>query len=322
MKFFKKLADNSFQSVYDSKEADWLHYQLPDEVVIQELVNEYSLPEDFITSGLDRYEIPRYEVIENKSGHKIHLLLLLTPIRNQTVEVGKEYITEPLSIIIFPDKVLTVSPHTPKLIDDIANNRPHKSDKNLLHGQAKDNHLVLRILWRLMNDYIEKIAEINIQIEQLESNIHDTTKNEMFDQLISIHKSLVYFHTAINKNHDKILQIKSIDLIETETLNKEFLHDIEVVSSQALVLVDESDEMISHLSEVFSNVISNNMNYIMKFLTALTVVLTIPQLIGSIWGMNVGLPLERHPFGFSILIIATVLITILTIKWLKNKDFF
>ena len=95
-----------------------------------------------------------------------------------------------------------------------------------------------------------------------------------------------------------------------------------MVSSQALVLVDESDEMISHLSEVFSNVISNNMNYIMKFLTALTVVLTIPQLIGSIWGMNVGLPLERHPFGFSILIIATVLITILTIKWLKNKDFF
>lgn len=80
--------------------------------------------------------------------------------------------------------------------------------------------------------------------------------------------------------------------------------------------------MISHLSEVFSNVISNNMNYIMKFLTALTVVLTIPQLIGSIWGMNVGLPLEHNPFGFSILIIATVLITILTIKWLKNKDFF
>ena len=83
----------------------------------------------------------------------------------------------------------------------------------------------------------------------------------------------------------------------------------------------ESDEMISHLSEVFSSVISNNLNNIMKFLTSLTIVLTIPTIIGSYWGMNVALPFENDGFAFLLLVGVSIILGILTVFWLKKKDY-
>lgn len=191
-----------------------------------------------------------------------------------------------------------------------------------MHGDLIESHLVLRVLWRVTNEFIEDIGEINQQIDEMEENIHGSTKNAMFDKLISVHKSLVFFNTAISKNHERIEALKEENIVGEEMLSNELLHDIEVVSLQASVLVHESDEMITHLSQVFSSVISNNMNSIMKFLTALTLVLTIPQLISSLWGMNVSLPWENNPFGFAILILVSVILSILTIIWLKKNDYF
>ena len=322
MTFYFFNQDKHYQETQDESQADWLHFEQPTDADIELLQANYQIPKDFLTAGVDPYEIPRYELFESPNGEKIQLLVVLTPVQKNTRSLGTEYSTKPLAMIIMPHKVLTISEKTPEYIQKIATNDPATMDLSLMHGDLVDSHLVLRVLWRVTNEFIEDIGEINQQIEEMEENIHGSTKNAMFDKLISIHKSLVYFNTAISKNHERIESLKEKNIVGDENLSKELLHDIEVVSLQASVLVRESDEMISHLSEVFSSVISNNMNLIMKFLTALTLVLTIPQLIGSLWGMNVSLPLENNPFGFTILVLVSVILSFLTIIWLKKNDYF
>lgn len=315
-------AAKKFQAVQTDQEAEWIHLEQPSESEISLLQASYQIPKDFLTSGIDPNEIPRYEVFENSSGEKIQLLIILTPELKHPHSREVEYYTRPFAMIVMPNKIITICEQTPAYLKAIAKNQNASIEKMLMHGELLDSHLILRILWRVTNEYIRAIGEINQQIEAMEENIHGSTKNSMFDKLISIHKSLVYFHTAISKNHERIENIKQEQIVEDDKLSREFLHDIEVVSLQASVLVHESNEMITHLSEVFSSVIGNNMNLIMKFLTALTIVLTIPQLIGSLWGMNVSLPLEHHPNGFTIIVLVSVLISVLTILWLKKNDYF
>lgn len=322
MKLYYFNEHKQFQETQNEQEADWIHIEQPTEVEIKALRARYQIPEDFITAGLDPYEIPRHEVFESITGAKIQLLVILAPVQEHSSSMGIEYGTKPFAMIMLSNKVLTICENTPDYIENIAKNDNKNMEKTLMHGKLSESHLILRILWRVTNEFITDIGEINQQIDEMEENIHGSTKNAMFDKLISIHKSLVYFHTAISKNHERIESIKEDKIVGDEKLSYEFLHDIEVASLQASVLVHESDEMISHLSEVFSSVISNNMNSIMKFLTALTLVLTIPQLIGSLWGMNVSVPLENHPLGFSFLVIVSVILSVLTISWLKKNDYF
>ena len=104
--------------------------------------------------------------------------------------------------------------------------------------------------------------------------------------------------------------------------SQELLRDIIDISSQAEVMVTESSKMIDQLSEVFSSVIANNLNNIMKVLTSITIVLTIPTIIAGFWGMNVDLPFENHPWAFGITSLLTIFICFLTVYWLKKKDYF
>lgn len=321
MKLYYFNEHKQFQETQNEQEADWIHIEQPTEVEIKALRARYQIPEDFITSGLDPYEIPRHEVFESITGAKIQLLVVLAPVQEHSSSMGIEYGTKPFAMIMLSNKVLTICERTPDYIENIGKNDNKNMEKNLIHGKLSESHLILRILWRVTNEFITDIGEINQQIDEMEENIHGSTKNAMFDKLISIHKSLVYFHTAISKNHERIESIKEDKIVGDEKLSHEFLHDIEVASLQASVLVHESDEMISHLSEVFSSVISNNLNNIMKFLTSLTIVMTIPTIIGSYWGMNVSLPFEKNLFAFALLVFASIIIGILTVFWLKKKDY-
>lgn len=322
MTFYIFSEDKHYQVTQNEDKADWIHLECPTESEMEALQANYQIPKDFLTAGLNQFEIPRYESFETNKGDMVQLLIVLIPEQKYPTLNGIEYYTKPLAMIIMPHKVITISDSTPVYIQKIANNDNSKMEKILMHENLIDSHLILRVLWRVTNAFIENIGEINHQISQMEENIHGSTKNETFDQLISIHKSLVYFHTAIGKNHERIEMLKEKNIIGDGKLSKELLHDIEVISLQASVLVHESDEMISHLSQVFSSVISNNMNSIMKFLTALTLILTIPQLIGTIWGMNVILPLEDSFFGFTILVLVSLILSVLTIIWLKKNDYF
>lgn len=313
MIYFSISKDNRYHETANREEAQWLHFENPVDEEISYLTEDLGIPKDFITDALDYYEAPRQEVTENKYGEKILLLLVLYPHMKKNFEAYRAYETLPLAMILIGNKLISICSSSAPFLENVYLNK--------LQNEGTGSHVVLDILWELTNSYLEKIADIDTTINEMEQNIVNTTKNEAFYKLIAIHKNLVYFETGILENHRIIKNLIDRDVFSEDKRGKELLHDIKVISHQASIMVKESADMIDHLSEVFSSVISNNLNNIMKFLTSFSIVLTIPSIIGSFWGMNVFLPMEKHPFAFFILVGLSVLISIVTFMWLKRKDY-
>lgn len=306
-----QLEGQHFVETKDSNQATLILYDNPSQDEMDDLHKKEEIPLDFITDSLNRYMIPRKETFRNSQQTDIQLLLFLYPLIKIDETNRLEYQTLPISIITLEKKVIMIYSKEPPFLKNVLNS----------NGNYDDSLFILQLLWELTNEYIEAITRIDDMIENMEENIVHTTRNEAFYKMIAINKSLVYFETGITKNHDIIAHLFD-HLQEGKGSDAgELLHDIRVLSNQAKVMRKESDEMISHLSEVFSSVISNNLNNIMKFLTSLTIVLTIPTVIGSYWGMNVALPFENDGFAFLLLVGVSIILGILTVFWLKKKDY-
>lgn len=321
MNLYRLNEANNYRQASNWDDADWIRFDCPTTEEIDDLHRKTGIPRDFITSALDPYEIPRQESFTTQDGEKVDLIIIQYPLEKPNEANSVEYETLPLGIILHPTAIFTISSKNLPLLDDIALNNFPIPDTDLAHGKIENSHLILKILWKIINQYIQGITKIDETIESLEKNIMKTTKKVSFHHLISIHKSLVYFDTGITKNHDQVKRLNEIDSIISDKLDEELLHDITVYSSQAASMAVESEDLISHLSQIFSSTISHNLNIIMKVLTSLTILLAVPEVIGALWGMNVPVPLQEHPSMFTLLISAIIGISVLMAIWFKKNDF-
>ena len=316
MKAFELSDKGVYTQTKNWRAADWIHVENPNHDDLAELVLTFGIPKDYILDSLDEYEVPRQEQVHNEQGDEIRLLIVLFPKLRSVQEKYTEYHTFPLSIITINGTLITVCKETPAFLNRIMKNEAFKNEP-----ATTQRHIILYILWELTKSFIHHLREIDGTIEDLQIQITSATHNEYFYKLIALHKSLVYFETSITKNHPLITQ--SIhEAAGGDAQSQELLRDIIDISNQAEVMVTESSKMIDQLSEVFSSVIANNLNNIMKVLTSITIVLTIPTIMAGSWGLNVDLPFEDHPSAFWITRLITILICFLTVYWLKKKDYF
>lgn len=321
MRMYRLDNNNKYCEVHQWEQADWLRFDNPSLDEIDQLHQKTNIPKDFITSALDPYEIARQETFVTVEGKEVKLIIIQYPLDVEQNRDSVEYDTLPLSIILHPEGIITVSSKNTPFLEEIASNNFLGSETNLAHGEIEESHLVLKILWKVTNQYIIGITEIDEAINQMQISILKTSKNKIFNQLISVHKSLVFFRTGITRNHEQVLKLDHIEELVSNKLSNELLHDIKVYSNQAKAMVEVSDEIIRHLSDTFSNAISYNLNIVMKFLTSLTILLAIPEVLGAIWGMNVPIPFQESPSMFYIILIAMVAISVFIVAWFKNKDY-
>lgn len=317
MKSFNLSDKGVYMQTKNWKTADWIHVENPSSEDVDNLAAIFGIPRDYIMDSLDEYEVPRQEKVKNSAGVDINLLIVLFPKMRSVQEKYTEYHTYPLSIITINKTLITVCKETPSFLKRIMKNESFKNEL-----ATTQHHIILYILWELTKSFVHHLREIDSTIEDLQIQITSATHNEYFYKLIALHKSLVYFETSITKNHPLITESIHKATLSDDAQSQELLHDILDISNQAEVMVTESSKMIDQLSEVFSSVISNNLNNIMKVLTSITIVLTIPTIIAGFWGMNVDLPFENHPWAFGITSLITVFICIITVYWLKKKDYF
>ena len=141
-----------------------------------------------------------------------------------------------------------------------------------------------------------------------------------FTQLLNIEKSLVYFTTSLKSNElvmERTLRGKKIKLYEDD---EEILEDSITENKQAIEMAKIYSDILNGTMETYASIISNNLNGVMKFLTSITIVLAIPTMISSFWGMNVNVPFANAKYGFLTMLIISVVLTILVTIWLKRKD--
>lgn len=302
---------------HKSYKADWLHLTDPSETELENLAAEYKFPIDFLNSAFDPDEVARYENLEELKEGLWNLVILLFPIKTKDKNGYLEYITRPLSIIVSEKLLITASLELPYYLKDIMNNQ-------LVHSIDITNHVqfILHVAMSISNDYIHYLKEINKATEQLEENISESSESAQLLKLMKLQKSLVFFSAAIDTNHPVISKLQETDYFIRKNTSKKLLRDVRVQNKQAENMIHQTLQLLHQISNTFSSVISNNLNNTLKFLASITIVMTIPSLIGALWGMNVPVPWQRSPAGFFITVFIIILVSLLTTYWLKKKKFF
>lgn len=293
----------------------WTHISHPTEVEIHQLAKEYNLPQSYLTSILDDAENSRGEGLEQTTFNKAILVLLQFPHETISPNGYTRFETYPLSLIITPDnKVITVSKHPPLFFTFL---REHIFPENDI---TPPMNLFLQALWRLVTAYNHSLKKIKVQLDELERQIQVSTENKQLYQLLNLQKSLVLFDAATAANHKTLTILSQSKSFEEQHAYQNHLHDILVEISQAMTSVKIQLQLVKQMNNTFSAVVSNNLNNVMKILTSLTIVLTIPTIIGGLYGMNVSIPWAEHDDAFLFILLLTIALCVFAIVYLKKKN--
>lgn len=268
-----------------------------------ELSETLEIPLDFLSDSLDIDEKSRYEIEDN-----VKLIVIKTPTENNSFnESDAYYITIPICIILTHNQIVTVNSFEngaiKKFLNSFQNRHPDKRSM-----------MVLKIFEKVVTNFMEYLKEINQRRNLLEQKLYDANRNEELLELVRIQKSLVYFVTALRSNELLMAKIERTNILQLTEEEREVLQDLIVDNSQALEMANIYTNILSSTLDAFASIIANNQNEVLKRLTTLTLVLTVPVLIASIYGMNTPIPYKNSPYTFWLPVIISFII-LLVVSW-------
>jgi magnesium transporter len=182
--------------------------------------------------------------------------------------------------------------------------------------------MVLKIFEKVVMDFMEVLKEINHRRNILEQKLYDSNRNEELLYLMRVQKSLVYFVTALRSNELLLMKMERTNFLHCDEDEREFLSDLIVEFSQALEMAEKYTNILSSSLDAFASIINNNMNLVMKRLTSITILISLPTLIASIFGMNVKVPFEGDIRGFYFAIILSVITSVVMVLYFNKKRWF
>lgn len=312
VQYFKNINRQTLE-INKPEGANWINVTPPfQENEIDNLSRDLDIPRDFLTDTLDIEERARYEKDEG-----VKLIILKTPVENKSLnESDAYYVTIPISIIITErNQVITVNSFENVAIRRFLNTFAKRHPE-------RPNMMVLKIFEKVVMDFMEVLKEINHRRNILEQKLYDSNRNEELLYLMRIQKSLVYFVTSLRSNELLLMKMERTDFLNCDEDEHELLSDLIIEYSQALEMAEKYTTILSSTLDAFASIINNNMNLVMKRLTSITILISLPTLIASFFGMNVRVPFEEKPEGFSFAIIISVLISVLTVVYFNKKRWF
>lgn len=304
IQYFKNI-DHQTVAIERPENGAWVNILPPfKQEEFTELSEQLDIPVDFLTDSLDIDERARYEEDDN-----VKLIVLKTPTENNSFnDSDAYYITIPICIILTHHQIVTVNsfenPAMKKFLNTFQNRHPDKK-----------NMMVLKIFEKVVQNSIEYLKEINHRRNILEQKLYDANRNEHLLQLMRIQKSLVYFVTSLRSNELLFMKLARTNFLGLTEEEREYLEDLIVDTSQALEMANIYTNILSSTLDAFASIIANNQNQVLKRLAVITIVLTFPVLIASIFGMNVRSGFEHSPYAFYIVVFFSMVIA-LGIGWL------
>ena len=305
------IETNELQEIKEFKKGAWVNLVNPSENEIRKVCENINIQEEFIRDALDFEEKAR---IDREEDDDTILFVVDVPI----IEKGEEngiYTTMPLGMIVVRDDFfITVSLRRNKIIEDFEK----RKIKNF--QTYKKSRFIFQILYLNSSYYLTHLKQINKETEIAEYILKNSMRNKELLKLLSLEKSLVYFTTSLKSNElvmEKTMKGKIIKLYEDD---EDILEDAIIENRQAIEMAKIYSDILNGTMDAYASIISNNLNGVMKSLTSITIIIAVPTMIASFWGMNVKLPFEGNPLGFWIMIFIATLLTIISVIWLKRKD--
>ena len=286
------LFGKGFTKVDQWQEGCWINVSDPNQDDFTYL-EEMGVPESFISDIRDPNERPRVEKDDD-------WMLTIMRIPRETGDVDIPFSTVPLGVITNGDLVIVLCYFKNIVIHDFI-------QYNTAKGNAINNKfaLILRLIMSSAVWFLKFLKQINISINNTEDGLERRLRNDDLLKLRNLQKSLVYFNTGIRGNEALISRLRTI-YMNSEMFDMEMVEDVHIEMQQALNMVSIYSNILTGSMEAFGSIISNNLNLIMKRMTSITIILQVPTLIASLYGMNVWLPIGDKPWAFVAILLLSV----------------
>ncbi len=301
----------------------WLNLINPTEKEIQQVIQRTGIDQDFIMAALDEEERSFIDYDDDQ------IAIVVDVPYSMGSAAPVIYHTVPMGIFVTGDAVVTVSLRPTEVLEHVIKSRRG----NLGRPWAR---FVLDLLYAVSSYYLHYLKMIDRLINDIESEMHHSLRNEKIVRLMNLEKSLVYFTISLRTNEtvlEKLLRIYNrkgdeeeaniiMYILAMNDEDEERLEDVITENRQAIEMCDIYNRILRGMRETFSSIISNNLNIVMRFLTSVTIILAIPTVIFSFYGMNVNLPLMHVSFAFIVITLGTIISMIAGVWILLKKGMF
>lgn len=304
-----KTIDNKLNIVDNKDNHNWINIINPSKEELVKISEETGALLEFLEAPLDSEERPRIDIEDDQV-----LFIINVPIEE---EEGKSFIiynTIPLGIIIVNDHFITVCLEETNCLQDFIT----RNVKTL--STLKKTRFALQIFYRTATYYLKFLKFIDRKTGELERALHGSMQNEQLIRLLGLEKSLLYFTTSLKANEIVMKKIFRTNVLPMYEEDEDLLEDVLTETRQAIEMAEINSNILSGLMDAFASIISNNLNNVMKILASVTIILAIPTMVFSFYGMNVPLPFESSPVITVIIFVSSILISASVWYLMRKKD--
>ncbi|GAA0116872.1 magnesium transporter CorA family protein [Clostridium senegalense] len=311
LSIYKSELSGNLNKINTIQNGCWINMINPTDEEAHFVSNKLNIPLDFLKAALDEEEGSRIEIEDG-----CILVIIDIPITDID-DNSLTYDTYPLAIIHSKDNIVTVSLKDSNIICDF------EKGKIQSFYSFKRSRFMLQILFRAAKYFLLYLRQINKKSLLVEKSLYKSIRNRELFQLLSLQKSLVYFSTSLKSNEATLQKLLKLEMLKKYDEDTDLLEDVIIETRQAIEMCNIYSDVLSSTTETFASIISNNQNMVMKFLTSVTIVLSIPTLISGVFGMNVsGIPFTDGKFGFFITVLIILVITVCVALLFNKKDMF
>lgn len=310
MKKIYLTVDDHLTEISTLEKGCWVHLQNPTREEIDGLNARFALDPTYLQAALDEEESARLE----REGDQMLLIVDIPYVEAEGS--GYSYSTIPMGIIMCDDVIITVSTRDTPIITDFTEER--------IRGfwTFKRTRFILQLLYRNASRFLAYLKQIDKASMMVQERLQKSMRNQELIQMMKLEKSLVFFSTSLKGNEMVMEKLLRTDLLRKYPDDADLLDDVMVENKQAIEMCAIYRDIMSGTMDAFASIISNNLNIVMKVLTSLTVIMAIPTLFASFWGMNTKVPWEGSMMGFWIVIGLSLMASVVAFVLLKKKKMF
>ena len=305
-----KVVQQRFVPTVTAVEAFWIHLESPSPDEVDKILKKYDLPEDFITDLQDADENSRLEYDDGAL-----FIILRVPLYYRHRSASVSFATAPLGIIAIQGKLITVSFYDQEILTQYLDGKHRSFD-------ITQQSFLLNINLRTAIYFLKFLKEINRRTTQIENELHQSMRNKELIRLLRMEKSLVYFNTSLKANEIILERLQRSRWLHKDPEAEDMIDDVIIENKQAIEMANIYSSILSGMMDAFASIISNNLNVVMKFLTSITIILALPTLIASIYGMNVHLPFQESGYAFALVMGLSLCLSILLVLVFIRKKYF
>jgi magnesium transporter len=293
----------------------WIDIYSPTTEDLRELQPYFEIPEDVLISVRDPDEVPKLE-----EEDKFQFILIQTPINPAHSEHG-EYEVSPLGILYNRDYVITISSGQNDAINYLKL-KLKNFENNKIINTYKKQQLILKLLLFTSKIYLRYLKVVYQRVMAARGEIEKRTHNQDILNLMEVSKSLAYFNRSLRSNLIVVEKLAKRKLFKEREEDEELLDDVLDETKQAIETVKIYDRITTDTANNFANIMSNHLNDRLKALTSITIILMLPTVVASIYGMNVELPFQNSPAAFEIVMGISLVLSLIGILLFYRKKLF